>query len=178
MSLAPEELFRLLATAPRPWTCVNVLGLRIVVTAMTAQEADGIVRTETDSQASRLAILRRVVTMPDGSRPPLDMLHGAVVEAIGKAVVPALAELQPSYQHPAWPKTAAALVEGAKVPSNSALLVALGDSVDVAVGWSGCVYTDRPDRFYGAPLAHLTDGQWMAYRAARSVLHERRKNQK
>lgn len=49
-------------------------------------------------------------------------------------------------------------------------------AMDVVSALGGCVddgperTTERPDRYFGVPLCALTDGQWMAYRAAREVL--------
>ncbi len=55
------------------------------------------------------------------------------------------------------------LVDG--VEDNRGVAIRLALSVDGHV-ISG---PPRPDRFFDVPMGHLTDGQWLAYRAARHV---------
>jgi len=58
---------------------------------------------------------------------------------------------------------------GASHDSNMAETLLLGQAFD----WTGG--GEQPDRYFGAPLADLTDGQLMAYRAARDVIGMMRK---
>lgn len=80
----------------------------------------------------------------------------------------ALSTISPTYSRQsvdeadAWTNV---LEAGAKHHSNTAEMVLLGGAVQY--GFHGI--THRPDLYWGLPLSDLTDGQLMAYRAARAV---------
>lgn len=63
-----------------------------------------------------------------------------------------------------------ALTAGAKHRTNIALTNTIGFSTDLVVGLGGAVCVSAPDRYFGVPYAELTDGQLMAYEAAKKVL--------
>ncbi len=64
---------------------------------------------------------------------------------------------------PAW---IAALAQGAAHTFNRRQTGLMAASRDLVIGYSSSVRMFRPDRYYGKPLAQLTDGQVMAYSAA------------
>jgi hypothetical protein len=62
------------------------------------------------------------------------------------------------------------LAIGAMHPTNIIRAQALSSSID-----SGFTHTvPRPDRFFGVPLDDVTEGQWMAFRAARKSFNRRK----
>jgi hypothetical protein len=84
-----------------------------------------------------------------------------------RAVMAALCEVGPTYamsNHVAW---SAALMQGARRNMNRATSLA---TFEVA----GKHPIETPERFYGVPRRLITDGQWMAYRAAVDVVLEQR----
>lgn len=92
-------------------------------------------------------------------------LHEAEADELAAAVLSSLDVISPSYRTADAGAWAARLLEGAKTPSNMSVALALGGCVEV-----GYRATPRPDLYFGLPLRELTDGQWMAYRAARKFV--------
>jgi len=88
-------------------------------------------------------------------------LAGAVVEALS-VISPLLGRVD----RDAWLTT---LAKGAWHPSNRVDAEAMCLAHDVVLG-SKVYYHPRPDRYYGAPLCELTDGQMLAFTAARKHL--------
>lgn len=62
------------------------------------------------------------------------------------------------------------LKQGARSAICQQVAVSLASCVDITM--AGVV--SRPDRFFGKPLHALTDGQWLAYHAARDVVEAAR----
>lgn len=87
-------------------------------------------------------------------------------DALADACFAALAICSPTYQRSAVAQWEAVLAEGARDPANLADAVALGACVEH--GWAST--TPRPDLWWGCAIGGLTDGQMMAFRAARAVL--------
>jgi hypothetical protein len=87
-------------------------------------------------------------------------------DALTDACFAALAICSPTYQRSAVAAWEAVLAEGARDPANLADAVALGACVEH--GWAST--TPRPDLWWGCAVGALTDGQMMAFRAARAVL--------
>lgn len=82
----------------------------------------------------------------------------------------ALAIVSPVYSAidvSAWNRV---LVTGASHARNLHTAISLGRCVDVSYGARCREVLPRPDRFFGVEHAELTDGQWLAFRAARAVV--------
>ncbi len=94
-------------------------------------------------------------------------------DALADACFAALAICSPTYQRSAVAAWEAVLAEGARDPANLADAVALGACVDH--GWAST--TPRPDLWWGCAVGALTDGQMMAFRAARAVLRSLQSSQ-
>jgi hypothetical protein len=95
-------------------------------------------------------------------------LIGDEMETLMAEVQPALRVISPTYGRADWRAWDAALKLGARHGSNSAEAILLGACYSE--------YAERPDWYFGGCLADLTDGQMMAYRAARSIVLQQRKN--
>jgi hypothetical protein len=95
--------------------------------------------------------------------------------ALARDVRAVLDVISPTYARCDVGEWAAALKQGANAGLNWAETLALGGCVDVAYGFSSGRLIERPDRYFGVPLADMTDGQWMAYRAALDIVEGLRK---
>lgn len=91
------------------------------------------------------------------------LLMSAFSRAFG-AICPSLA----SQDAQLWKNV---LSKGAKAPSNFSIVVAMSECCDVATG-AGLIRNQRPERYYGLPMAELTDGQRMAFSAANKLVNE------
>lgn len=176
----PAELFLLLLRRPRPWWPTDVVPDGRVV-ALTATERACIEAAATRLPPGAPALYRArhevALCLHDATGPVF-----ASADEAGDLTPPALARLVeavngglavccPEYGYcPAlvWHMR---LLEGAR--AMPMLATALGGCVDE--GYRR--YHERPDRWFGVPQAELTDGQWMAYRAARAYLHEQHERQ-
>lgn len=103
----------------------------------------------------------------------VDAMGSGEVLTLAKTVRAALNAISPTYALADSARWHVRLKEGARV--NWSEMLALGGSVDFAFGYGVGRATERPDRYFGVPLADLTDGQWMVYRAARAVFEEGQK---
>jgi len=99
----------------------------------------------------------------------LDELEFARVRAV---VLPALYCVSPSYRRSDAAAWFAQLCIGAAHWSNQQLAVPLAQCVDS--GYRGT--WPRPERYFGGTVADLTDGQWMAFRAAYQVIVKAREH--
>ena len=61
------------------------------------------------------------------------------------------------------------LLKGAQHPANLSTAGSIYLSTDTLVAPRSLVHLSAPDRYFGLPLADLTDGQLMAYEAAKAV---------
>ena len=105
----------------------------------------------------------------------LGALPGDEAAALAQDLFRALSICSPTFTWSDWQAWEAALRRGAEHPSNLSEALAAGACCDQgAFGGSA----PRPDRYYGLPVADLTDGQTMAYRAARALyLDVQKRNQ-
>ena len=182
--IPPARLFRLLIGAPRPrlpigWrldVCPDVplyvVGLRGQEELGAVDAAEGIEPTE--SRVSRiLSELIVLSLMADGAPVfrSVDELEGLSLDEFGSLIVEvsnALSVVSPFYARRsavdavAWD---AALETGAQHPTNVNETVLIAQAVEHGFSRN----TPRPDLYWGVPLCQLTDGQLMAYRAAREV---------
>ena len=187
--IAPARLYRLLTARPRPtWPLAFRFGFapdtRLWVRALRGAEEEAAVDAAEGIQDphQRLARIRSelvaiTVWTPDGpafgSADDVGGLLQHEADQLGQQVLAGLATVSPTYGRSAWRAWAKALEQGAEHPSNIADAMLRGQCADQGAGGS----TPRPDLYFGAPLADLTDGQIMAYRAAREVVAKSRKKQ-
>jgi hypothetical protein len=122
-------------------------------------------------------IARRVIAavlLADGARAfasadDVGALTEPEVHALGAAVFQATSVVCPmrrAVHEDAWHDR---LVLGAKHPVNRSTTRAISLSTETLVAPARFVSLSAPDRYFGIPLAALTDGQLMAYEAAKAV---------
>jgi hypothetical protein len=187
-NIKPARLFRLLLQRPRATASLDVpgFGVMLEVRAISAAEeaeiaesVDGLDRERVVVRAAAELLMRAVWS--DGapafsSMSDVDGLYPHEVLAMARATRASLDAISPTYSGrfdvTAWRH---ALIRGAKDASNITLAMALGGCVDVTYGYAVRHTIERPDRYFGVPIADLTDGQLMAYRAAREVYMEHTK---
>lgn len=176
----PERLFRLLLGAPRPRI---PLDLRIAGAERVALEVRALRPLEEAAavdEAAQVSVERRTDLLEAGlvvaalwtlggpafrSAADLGLLFADEAAALARTTLAALGIVSPSYRRSDAAAWGRALREGAQHPTNLGLTARLGGCVEV--GWR---FSPRPDWFFGLPLGELTDGQWMAFRAAREVV--------
>ena len=97
------------------------------------------------------------------------MLEPRVAAWTRKAVEDALAVCSPRYASHDVAQWRTKLSEGAEL--NGAISFPLGGCYEV----HGERLVDRPDRYFGIPVANLLDCHWMIYRASREYYERRLK---
>lgn len=169
------DLFRLLLEKPRPWVPSSDVpgGGVFAISALDAARIRLEVRSKPKPiQASTLA-RHEVAAATALSLENTGRLHERELRRIHDAVTDAWRLCHPRYdgRHdlPAW---AAQLDEGARE------LVSITVSLGACLSAYGSHGVERPDWWFQIPLSDLTDGQWMAYRAAVRVAGEWRSNAK
>jgi len=93
----------------------------------------------------------------------------ALIIGFGKA----FREICPISYQSDWHEWLSELKKGAQHHTNERATVLLGQCYEAATFGNRVRILDRPDRYFGVQMHRLTDGQMMAYRAARA-LHEDR----
>lgn len=179
--VAPERLFRLLSQRPRPRLAVPSpawLEATIHVVAPTADEIGNLIeesqsKPAPEQQCARECGLLALVLRVDGEAPtPSDVASMPAHRAseLYALTLKALATVAPAYEA-CTAVTAnewhAALCEGAKHRSNTATLMAMSGAYEAVELGKKIRLVPKPERYFGT--LHLTDGQWMAFRAARTV---------
>lgn len=184
--IAPARLFRLLLRRPRPEIPIahRIRGaedvpLRVRALASADEAAvDEAAEGWGDAGPSRAAdeFVYRALLTQDGpafaSPDEVGALDSTDALSLARAVRAALDVISPSYARSdveAWMRV---LKQGARAAGNWADAIALGGCVDWAFGYGVGRLVERPDRYFGCPLADMTDGQWMAYRAAREAVQD------
>ena len=66
----------------------------------------------------------------------------------------------------------AVLMKGARHVSNYTITRALGGCMEYAIGMSMMHTAERPDRWFGVPLAEMCDAHWFCFRVARRIVAE------
>lgn len=69
-----------------------------------------------------------------------------------------------------WKEWALALGKGAQHASNATETMRIATCCDVVVGFAAVSRRRRPDRYFGMPIADLTEGQQLAFDAAYDVI--------
>jgi len=176
VDLAPADLFLLLLARPRPWWPTDAVeGGRVV--AITALERASVEHAARGQHMGAAALTRRrhivALTLHDEAGPVFATADDAAelsmsgLRRLSDAALVGLERCGPEYGRCDWAEWHKRLIEGACAEPAVAAMV------------GGCIeegyrrYYERPDRWFGGALADLTDGQWMAYRAAVSVTNER-----
>lgn len=170
----PERLFRLLTKRPRPTLPLPSLSfapqIQLAVRAYSSAEegswADQGPRHALAAIVQATVLWRGVTALTEAqvSR----MLPRDFAE-LTHAVAEAHAVASPTYTRCDTDAWFDVLLAGARHHTNYSTAILLGQSYD----WTGG--GEQPDRYFGVPLADLTDGQVMAYRAALRVCNEMRK---
>lgn len=180
---SPARLWRLLAAVGvgRPWwplslrvaaapqTPLHVIALRGVEVEALLDDAGPLA---TRYERFRLAVVAAALCTPEGHAFAFPADAGALdareADALADACFAALAVCSPTYQRSDVGRWEAVLQEGARDPANLHAAVALGACAEH--GFAGT--TPRPDLWFGCAIGTLTDGQMMAYRAARAVMKD------
>jgi hypothetical protein len=188
--ITPARLFRLLLRRPHPWieipgrlrgaeeTPLAVRALASLEWGEARDAAEG--HADADARIGRLQseLVARALVLTDGTpvfahaAQVAELLDAPEVAELGGDVLRALAVVGPTYAGSDAAAWASALAKGARDASNLHAAFVLGRCVDVSLGSGLRAVVSRPDRFFGCPLAELTDGQWMAFRAARRVVED------
>jgi hypothetical protein len=188
--VSPARLFRILLRRPRariaiPGRLRGAEETPLFAQALTGlewgearDEADGLAAPEARIGRLSCGLIARALVLDDGARVFADaaeaaeLLEEPEVHDLGADVLRALAVIGPTYAHSDAGAWAAVLAAGARDAANLHTAFVLGRSIDVSLGSGLRAVVSRPDRFFGCPLAELTDGQWLAFRAARKVVED------
>lgn len=187
----PARLFRLLIRRPRPWQPIayrypGALHVALHVRALTppelAEALDVDAGDTPDAVVSDTALSRVIVAGLWEDRGPVftsteqadrmphrewSRLMDAALRGLG-AVMPTRALCSVDD----WKAWRATLLKGALHPSNLGEVFRMRDCVDIAIGWSGHSKRPRPDRYYGLPVADITEGQQLAFEIAAEAAEE------
>jgi hypothetical protein len=171
-NIEPGRLFRLLLRRPRPWLALNyrIRGLeRFALTVRALKSIEYAEALEEGPLGPLVACLRLASGEPAfGGVADLAGLRFDEAERLQGAANEALATVSPLYGYANPRSWNVALMKGAAENAHEAF--ALGSSYDTSYGWGVVRTAPRPDRYFGCPLADLTDGQWLAYWGAREHL--------
>jgi hypothetical protein len=119
-------------------------------------------------------VLALVLHAPSGRAFPTAAAVGRLEQhelgALARETYAALGEICPTYARSNVKRWLEVLTEGARHPSNLDEASVLASCVDV----TPAAVVPRPDRYWGGPLSQLLDGHWLAYRAARDALKDRK----
>lgn len=155
-----------------PWLALSAVALRGAEVEAALERARAAAPGGGHFGRFRLEVL--VLSLWAGDAPAFGSVEeaGALLtgdaDALCAEVFDALAVVSPTYARSdvsAWERV---LHTGAADPTNVFEALLLGGCIEH--GWGGL--TPRPDLYFGCPLAALTDGQLMAYRAARAVVSD------
>ncbi len=183
----PERLFRVLLGRPRPVWPISLRfdyapELALSVRALTATEDEGArdLDLELPEDVRRAQWVTRTVAaslLVDGapafsSPEEVEGFSDAEIVAMASSVLDALAVVSPSYSRSDTVAWASYLQRGATHPTNTSLFMAIGAGAfeqGIRGSWFRFAWTD----FFGMPAIDLTDGQRMAYEAARKVFKDK-----
>lgn len=179
----PARLFRLLLRRPRPVLPIAfrfawAADMELAVRGLTALEdaTAGDVDPDMPAEVRHSEVARRLISawlLVDGapalSAEDVAALTEAEAGALWRAVRAAAAIVSPQYRTADVDAWTTALEAGAKHPSNRAVASIVHFSTELVIGMGGGANVSAPDRYFGIPYADLTDGQIMAYQAAKKV---------
>jgi hypothetical protein len=107
-----------------------------------------------------------------GSVANVRRLSSGEVAELCADVLRALSQCSPLYAVSDATQWHAVLKNGAMHHRNYTMAARVASCVDVVGGFQKAYRHQRPDRWFGLPTCELTDGQLMAYDAARSVFEK------
>lgn len=182
-NITPARLFRIFLRAPRATLPVELPPLfgpscgALFVSALTpseendAWESAASVVKPLRAETYHAELVARSLLLPDGSRAfrNRDELLSFDESDYYSIVGPCLEALRicaPAYRRSDSEAWIHYLARGALEYPNIHRACALAWCAD----WSSRATVPRPDRFFGVPMADVTDGQWMAWRAAKRVV--------
>jgi hypothetical protein len=183
--VSSARLFRLLlqrprATAPIDYRIRGAEDVPLRVRALSSIDEAEIGDSDgpSDQRMARAAteIIHRSLLTPQGlafaSPDEVGALMSTEAAELARACRLALDTISPTYTRHDVEALNRKLIEGGKADGNWPTALALGGCVDVSYGYGIARTSERPDRYFGVPLAELTDGQWMVFRASRKILEE------
>ena len=173
--IEPDVLFRILTTRPVPFRKIEhkiylLDRFELFAKALTSSE---IQRARDEGGVQQIAALSIYC---DGERAfetgeEVGSLEFSECSALLDAWGNAFSVICPAMLAPHAALWQEVIYKGAQSFSNFSVVLAMSECCDVAVG-STVVRTPRPDRYYGVPVADLTDGQRMAFSAANKFVNE------
>lgn len=168
------------ATLPIPYRIPGIdteLSVRALRSIEEVAAFDIYGKLENDSQREDLVVrtlIANALLTPSGmafnSAVDVGALSQGELGELGHAVVDALSIISPTFigsDVDAWHAT---LKRGAGDVTNVYESMLLAESVDIAAGDGVRYTTPRLDRYFGMRIGEITDGQHMAYLAARSIV--------
>ncbi len=181
--VAPDRLFRRLLRSPRAVspTAVPIAGApgtSCVCAIHPLDEADAIERHAGAPDALRLTLVAAELTalalhegdaraFADGTQ-LLRLLTERDAMAVMRATLAALDTISPSFRRIDEDAWVAHLAEGAKTGGNAEQAIALA----LCVEGNARTGIPRPEWYFGLPAGQLTDGQRLAFRAARRAVFD------
>lgn len=180
----PERLFRLLLRRPRP---ILPIDLRLPVAPHVALSVRGLTALEDAEVADvdpalpqelvRSTLMRRLIAahlLADGalafaSAEEVGGLTEHELATLGRAVFTAATIISPTYRASSQEAWRAALEQGARHSSNHGLVCVIASASEPLVLPRKILEVGAPERYFSAALADLTDGQIMAFTAAKAV---------
>lgn len=179
----PERLFRLLLRRPRPvlplaFRFPFAPDLALSVRGLTAYEDACIGDVDPDDPTRKSVIGRRVIAamlLADGAPAfagpeAVGGLTEYEIAAVGSAVAEAAAVVSPMRRRVDRDAWDTALQRGAVHPSNIGLTVAVASASEALIAPRALIHVAAPERYFGAPIADITDGQLLAYYAAKAAM--------
>lgn len=182
----PQRLFRLLVRRPRPWQPIAyrypaapdvALHVRALTPLELAEALDDAGDEGAPAEVASDRAMGRVVvaglwedhgpvftSAEQAARMP-HQAWGSLMDAALRG----LAGIMPSRalcSADEWAEWRKALDKGARHPSNMGEAFRMRDCHDLVLGWRGSVRRFRPERYFGLPVADITDGQLLAFDAA------------
>jgi hypothetical protein len=107
-----------------------------------------------------------------GSAADVRRLSSGEVSELCAEVHHALGQCSPLYALSDARQWLSVLKDGAEHRRNISMAARVASCIDVVGGFQKAYRHQRPDRWFGLPACELTDGQLMAYDAARSVFEK------
>jgi hypothetical protein len=188
VDIAPERLFRLLLQRPRPrwplsFRAAAAPHIALHAVALRGAELQGLIDEATHLKAPEartahlgLEVMARTLWTAEGPAFRSADEAGAFLEGdaalLRGELAAALAIIGPTFARSDTRAWARILRKGAEHRSNIDEALLAASAVDLGV-FGG--FVQRPDRYFGVALAEITDGQLMAYRAARALLSDLQK---
>lgn len=187
----PARVFRTLLRRPRPWAPLayrypRLPEVALHVVALTPVELAEALDVDADGEPSDVvsdrALARMIVVALRDDAGPVFVSEEQAARMpqrswvdLMTAAVRGLAAVMPSRalcSAEDWAEWRKVLDKGARATGNIGEAFRMRDCHDVAVGWGGVARHYRPDRYFGLPVADLTDGHLLAFDVAVAAAEE------